>query len=157
MPIIQHFTPRISYKAPSKSNPSTLVPKLQFCLQLSYGVIMFLNAMDLPMLLTHHVSQCHFAMNHQEQCKYNASMGQTSQSLGLNDELDEPQSPISRGGESRGAESIGLRSEATSFSSRRGAAIVKDVVILNKSQRRCMKLRRNLRRSKFSLLRIVSL
>ena len=44
MSIIQHFTPRISYKAPSKSNPSTLVPKLQCCLQLSYGVIMFLNA-----------------------------------------------------------------------------------------------------------------
>ena len=70
----------------------------------------------------HHVSQCHFAMNHQEPSKYNASVGQTSQSLGLNDELDEPQSPTSRGGESRGAESIGLRSEATSFSSRRGAA-----------------------------------
>lgn len=56
--------------------------------------------------------------NYKEPSKYNASVGQTSQSLGLNDELDEPQSPTSRGGESRGAESIGLRSEATSFSSR---------------------------------------
>ena len=65
----------------------------------------------------------------QEQSKYHASMGQTSQSLGLNDELDEPQSPTSRGAESRGAESMGLRSEATSFSSRCATGETGKVVI----------------------------
>eukprot|EP00438_Fugacium_kawagutii_P015942 Skav205628 [mRNA] locus=scaffold1575:79735:97947:+ [translate_table: standard] len=48
----------------------------------------------------------------EQQSKYKSS-GQTSQSLGLGDEDESPVSPISRG-----VESVGLRSEATSFSSR---------------------------------------